>query len=151
MSDATCLERLGQGAARGSAQPAAFPHWAVNSVKMTARSCKTHMGCWPGRFERCGRIRPKWTSSPSIATLCAPAVPAIRLFPGTPELLEAAAIVLHLGASRQQLLGISGGRDYDFPLVQRIAAYVEEHPTYPGIDLYVYWRTFGSSETGVSR
>jgi hypothetical protein len=42
-------------------------------------------------------------------------------------------------------LGITGGRDYDFALVERIAAYVEEHPTYPGIDLDAYWGTFASS------
>ena len=46
--------------------------------------------------------------------------------------------------------GITGGRDYDFALVERIAAYAEAHPTYPGLDLNAYWGTFASSEPGLS-
>jgi hypothetical protein len=57
------------------------------------------------------------------------------------------ALELHVS----NFLGITGRRDYDFPLVERIAAYVEEHPTNPGIDLHAYLGTFASSEPGLSR
>jgi hypothetical protein len=46
-------------------------------------------------------------------------------------------------------LGISGRRDYDYPLVERIAEYAEQHPTYAGIDLHAYWETFARSEPDV--
>src|SRR5579859_1219424 len=52
------------------------------------------------------------------------------------------SLVLHVS----NYLFISGRRDYDFSLVERIAAYVEEHPMYPGIDIRVYWATFAEFE-----
>jgi hypothetical protein len=61
----------------------------------------------------------------------------------------ASAIVLEQHVTN--FLGIAGRRDYDSPLVERIAAHVGEHPMYPGIDLYAYWGTVASSEPGLSR
>jgi hypothetical protein len=41
-------------------------------------------------------------------------------------------------------LWIFGRRDYDVQLVERIAAYVVEHPPYSGMNIDAYWAEFGS-------
>jgi hypothetical protein len=38
-------------------------------------------------------------------------------------------------------LTISGRRDYDLALVERILARVQQHPLYAGMDLEAYWST----------
>jgi hypothetical protein len=41
-------------------------------------------------------------------------------------------------------LWISGRRDYDELLIERIVEYVTRHPPYAGMDIDAYWREFGS-------
>jgi hypothetical protein len=43
-------------------------------------------------------------------------------------------------------LANSGRRDYDVPLVERIAEHVVRHPPYAGMHINAYWAAFGSHE-----